>query len=242
MPTSGSTLKSWHPGGRCCAYLVYPLWMLQTGNPRIDNSTADWVIGTDEAGYGTLAGHLVVVGVRVSRTWRDPQVTDSKRLTRPGAREAIVRQYRGAVTWKGVTVSASSIDQVGAWKALIQAHKEVHEFLEQQLLEELPEATSLHVVDGLTNAHLGPGLIPLPKADSLVPAVSLASCFAKVAQCALMNSADTQFPGYGFAKHRGYDTPQHRAALEKLGVCPIHRRSYATIKRLIEPSLQDLLE
>lgn len=217
--------------------------MYQTNNPTIDNSTAEWIIGSDEAGYGTLAGHLVVVGVRVRRTWRDLKVTDSKRL-KASDREAIVRRYRhhDDVFWKGMALASSSIDRAGAWKSLIGAHKAVHEHLEQELLKEDPAATFLHIVDGLTNARLGSRFVALPKADSLVPAVSLASCFAKVAQCTFMDLADTQYPGYGFAKHRGYDTPQHRTALQKLGVCPIHRRSYATIKRLLEPDLQAILE
>lgn len=217
---------------------------MHTGNHDIDGSDAEWVIGSDEAGYGTWAGDLVVGGVAVLRSWSDPKVSDSKKLSAE-AREEAVRRHRGEVLWKVVTVPPSSIDEIGVWRAAIQAHNHVHEFLREKLLERHPEATILHVVDGLENARglLLKGLHPLPKADLKVPAVSLASCFAKVGQCKLMDLADRKYPGYGFASHRGYGVPQHQAALKKLGICDIHRKSYSSIKPYLkkDPTLWDLM-
>jgi ribonuclease HII len=207
-----------------------------TGRPEVDQSTAEWIIGSDEAGYGTWAGHLVVAAVAVKRDWRDPKVTDSKKYGKDdAARAAIVREYREKVLWKAVAVPPESIDEVGVWTALIQAHNEAHAFLSTKLLERHPEATVLHIVDGLENAkkQLRKGLVPMTKADLHVPAVSLASCFAKAGQCALMDQADRLYPQYGFGSHRGYHSPQHCQALERFGVTPIHRKSYSSVKRYL---------
>jgi len=73
----------------------------------------------------------------------------------------------------------------------------------------------------------------LPKADALVPAVSLASIFAKVTQLRFMEEYEKKFPGYGFAKHAGYGTKDHQAALIKLGPCEVHRRSYSPVKKAL---------
>lgn len=207
-----------------------------TGRREIDESEAEWIIGSDEAGYGTWAGHLVVAGVVVPRGWSDPKITDSKAYGKNDkARAEIVREQREKVLWKTVTVSSESVDEVGVWPALIQSHNEVHSILEARLKERHPGATFLHIVDGLENAKkkLLAGLIPLKKADVYVPAVSLASCFAKTGQCALMDLAHKKYPEYGFDSHRGYHSPQHVAALEEHGACPIHRKSFSSIRKYL---------
>ena len=202
---------------------------MKTGNTEIDTSTAEWVIGSDEAGYGSWAGNLVVAGVAVPRGWSDPLVTDSKAMT-DSQREGAVRRYRHVHKWKVVVVQPEEIDRIGVWNALIQSHNSVHEVLSEGV-----SGSRLHVVDGLTNARskLSEGLIPLPKADVRVPAVSLASCFAKVVQCRFMEIAEKQHPGYGFIRHRGYHSREHVQALAKNGVTPLHRKSYASIKRYL---------
>lgn len=145
------------------------------------------------------------------------------------ARVSVVRKYRDHLRWKVLTVSSEKVDELGVWRAVVLAHKSVHMLLAREV-----EGSVLHVVDGLQNAQKDlPGLVTLAKADLLVPAVSLASCFAKVTQCQLMDEAETRYPGYGFGSHRGYGVPQHKKALKKLGACPIHRRSYSPIQRLL---------
>ncbi len=221
---------------------MYPRGML-TGKPEIDDSTAEWIIGSDEAGYGTWAGSLIVVAVAVQRTWNDSKVTDSKKLSEK-ARVAAVRRHRDSVLWKAIAVPSEEVDEKGVWPAVIQAHNEVHEFLDARVKEKHPGEVILHVVDGLENAkpQLLKGLIPMSKADLFVPAVSLASCFAKTTQCVLMDKADEKYPGYGFSSHRGYGTPKHKAALEELGVCPLHRKSYAPIKAFLEQETPNMWE
>ncbi len=95
----------------------------------------------------------------------------------------------------------------------------------------------LVVVDGIVDPELEKGLtyaprvFCLPKADSLVPAVALASIIAKVTRDRMMVEWDKKYPGYGFAHNSGYGTPEHQEALGKLGPCPIHRTQYAPVHR-----------
>ncbi len=98
-------------------------------------------------------------------------------------------------------------------------------------------ADTLVIVDGFKGqeARFGiPGLIGLPKADDLIPAVSLGSIIAKVSRDRYMVEMDKKYPGYGFAKNSGYGVPEHQAGLARLGVCDIHRRSYAPIRKILE--------
>jgi len=198
-------------------------------------AAAEWVIGSDEAGMGPWAGDLVVCGVAVPRAWADDTVTDSKALTDKTRRE-IVQRYRTSPDVLRVLhrTSPAEIDEHGLWASAILSHNHVHQALEEKLAAVHPGVTFVHIVDGLEHAaNLDPRITPLAKADTFVPAVSLASCFAKVVQCELMRRASELYPGYGFEQHNGYGTKQHRAALESLGVADIHRKSYRPIRDLI---------
>ena len=202
----------------------------------MDPARVDWVVGSDEAGYGTWAGDLVVVAVAVSPTWADPVVTDSKALSSKSRRSIVRRYHRDGSVLKVVhRTPPHEIDWKGVWSALICAHNHVHEALAAKVRAVQPRARLVHIVDGLVNARkdLHPFMQPLVKADQLIPAVSLASCFAKVVQCELMDRAAVQYPGYHFEKSRGYGTRQHREALSKLGPCPIHRFSYSPIAKFV---------
>jgi len=100
----------------------------------------------------------------------------------------------------------------------------------------------LTIVDGKIPVE---GAIALPKADLLIPAVSLASIIAKGTRDRIMTELSKVHPGYGFENHFGYGTPEHQAALEKLGPCSIHRRSYAPIARMSRPkgyTLEDIFD
>jgi len=201
------------------------------------SATAWWIVGSDEAAYGTLAGALIVGGVAVPRTWSDADARDSKELTE-ATRRSLVRRYRDHpnVLWAIHRTSPQKLDSEGVWLSLINSHNHVHEALAARLEAVDQRGSTLHIADGLENARarLSGRIVPLSKADQIVPAVSLASCFAKVLQCELMNLAAQRFPDHGFEKHHGYDTRKHREALARFGVTPIHRRSYSTIRKLIE--------
>jgi len=208
--------------------------MKPTGVPEIDNSTASWVVGSDEVGFGCWAGNLVVAGTRLPRSWEDPGVGDSKKLSE-AKREAAYKKWTETtpVLYCRVAVSSQTIDKVGIWEALIAAHRRVL----TELLKGTTAADTLVIVDGFKGQEKRfdiPGLIGLPKADDLIPAVSLGSIIAKVSRDRYMVEMDKKYPGYDFAKNSGYGVPAHIAGLEKLGVCDIHRRSYAPIRKILE--------
>ena len=89
------------------------------------------------------------------------------------------------------------------------------------------------LVDGNHCPHIDYKVEAIVKGDSLIPAISAASIIAKVTRDDEMIEMDKQYPGYGFAKHKGYPTKQHMLALQALGVCDIHRRSYSPVKRYL---------
>lgn len=207
--------------------------MKPTGNPQIDTSTEEWIVGSDEAGYGTWAGPLTVAAVALPRSWHDPEVNDSKQV-KEAVRDRLFKRYtiEQPVCFHLVMVSNDEIDRIGMSKVIHQAHKTALETVIQKL-----GRSCLKVVDGYrdgTKAIGIPGLIGLPKADSLIPSVSLASIIAKVSHDIMMREYDKQFPGYGFSQHVGYGTGQHDLALNRLGACAIHRKSYSPVARVIK--------
>jgi ribonuclease HII len=200
-----------------------------TGNSAIDHSTADWVVGSDEVGYGAWAGPLVVCAVALPRGFNEPGIGDSKKLSEIQRGRVFDRFTKSTpVRHHLVWVHHQAIDQEGVWKALLRAHREALTTVLAQVA-----GSTLRVVDGFPNGTDGigvPGAIGLPKADMLVPAVSLASIIAKVTRDRHMHELAGQYPGYGFASHKGYGTPEHQRALQEKGPCEIHRKSYAPIK------------
>jgi ribonuclease HII len=129
--------------------------------------------------------------------------------------------------------SAEEIDEKGVYNILLQLHGEC---IQAGLAAAKVSSEAIAIVDGTLNI---PGAHCLPKADALVPAVSAASILAKVIRDRAMIDADELYPGYGFAKHKGYGVPQHQAALERLGPCALHRRSYEPVAKIIREQIVD---
>jgi ribonuclease HII len=156
-------------------------------------------------------------------------LTDSKKLTE-GQREALAKLLRDdpLVRFFPVLVWPKNIDEAGIYRANITAHLTAHSKFEGEL----------HIADG--NLDLGPDIVSLPKADTIVPVVSAASIFAKVTRDRIMVELDQKYPGYDFAKSKGYGVPKHQAALTNLGPCPVHRRSYSPVARAEKNSQPDV--
>jgi len=200
---------------------------MQIGNPPIRVQSAQLIIGSDECGYGSWAGPLLVVAVCVPLDWEPPPgLTDSKKLTE-GRREALMKllQADPRVRYTDAWTTPEVIDKLGVYQANIAAHKHVH--------GKFPEPDCLHVADG--NLDLGPDIVSTPKADMLIPACSAASVIAKVLRDKLMTKLDETYPGYGFKKSKGYGVPAHMAALKELGPCKAHRMSYEPVARAAKP-------
>jgi ribonuclease HII len=181
------------------------------------------VAGLDEAGRGPLAGPVVAAAVIIAADRRIRGLADSKLLT-PERREALfgVIQERAVAVAVGV-VDHETIDRVNILEATRLAMR--------QALAGLPVVPDMVITDFV---HL-PGL-PCPQrnlvdGDLRCATVAAASIVAKVTRDRLMLEADLRFPEYGFARHKGYATPDHLAALDRHGPCPLHRRTFAGVWR-----------
>ncbi len=197
---------------------------------------ADVVLASDEAGLGAYAGPLVVSAVLAPKGWapRVTILTDSKKMDdaqRRVAAKALIADER--IWWVTQWTHSPDIDEENVYRSNIRMHTNV-------IATGLQHAEVMHagkrvlaVVDG--NLDI-PQAISLPKADLRILACSAASVLAKVARDTWMvDKMAIEHPGYGFENHKGYGgNPEHEAALEKLGPCPIHRRSFSPIAKLIQ--------
>ena len=188
------------------------------------------VAGVDEAGRGPLAGPVVAAAVILPQVWQDGgfderlrDLNDSKQLTE-AQREAFfaILTSHPDIRFGIAMVDAAVIDRINILQA---THRAMNESLAQ--LQPPPE----HVlVDGNPVKSLRFPQTALVKGDARSYSIAAASVLAKVTRDRLMLGFDSRYPGYGFAEHKGYGTPQHLAAIAKLGPCPIHRRSFAPLK------------
>ncbi|WP_019585108.1 ribonuclease HII [Deinococcus apachensis] len=182
------------------------------------------VAGVDEAGRGAWAGPVTVAAVILPGLATEYPFRDSKQLS--GAqRETLAAQVRGvAVAWAVEHAWPEEIDRLNILGA---THAAALRALAQ--LDPQPQAL---VTDYLKLRTPLPLSAP-PRADALSYSVAAASLLAKTARDRMMTELDAEYPGYGFAAHKGYGAPAHRAALERLGVSGVHRRSFAPIARLL---------
>ena len=181
------------------------------------------IAGVDEAGRGPLAGPVVAAAVVIAPDRRVRGVADSKLLP-PERREELFAliQERAVAIGVGV-VDHLTIDRINILEATRLAM--------QQALAGLVVAPELVITDFVA-LHVCP--CPqrnLVDGDARCASVAAASIVAKVTRDRLMRDLDTQFPVYGFARHKGYATPEHIAAIDRHGLCPLHRRSFVSAWR-----------
>jgi ribonuclease HII len=186
-----------------------------------DNGTI-LLAGVDEAGRGPLAGPVVAAAVLMPPGCRIEGVTDSKRLT-AAARERLCGQIRKQATSVGIgIVEHTVIDAVNILNATFLAMNKAVAALR-------PEPEHL-LIDG--NRYLTGARIPFTTVvggDARCFSIAAASIVAKVTRDAIMRNMDDLYPGYGFGKHKGYPTQEHREAIVRLGISPIHRRSFSLL-------------
>ncbi len=190
-----------------------------------ESRRADPVAGIDEVGRGPLAGPVVAAAVILDPAVPIPGLADSKRLT-ARRREALAEQiHAGACCGLG-WAEPEEIDTLNIHGATLLAM--------QRAVAALPVAPAHCLVDGRHVPELPCGAEAVVGGDGTVPAIGAASIIAKVARDAEMASAAAQYPGYELDRNKGYPSPAHRAALERLGPSPIHRRSFAPVRRWLE--------
>lgn len=189
------------------------------------------VAGLDEAGRGALAGPVVAAAVMLPLERFDLAralhgVRDSK-LMRPADRRHWAIQIGRLALASGVgAASAAEVDRLGLLPATRLAM--------QRALAALGRSPQLLLIDHLTLPEIELPQQAVTRGDQLVLSIAAASVLAKVARDQRMEALAARYPGYGFARHKGYATELHRLALARLGPCREHRRSYAPIQRALE--------
>ncbi len=182
------------------------------------------VAGVDEAGRGPLAGPVVAAAVIFPPEHFIEGVRDSKLLTEDEREELYARIVAEASAYGIGIVQPEVIDQINILQATYRA---MHEAIRSLSVE-----PSLLLVDGNRFLDMGIPFRTIVDGDALSFSIAAASIIAKVTRDRLMMAYDAQFPGYGFAQHKGYATPQHREAIRRLGLCEIHRRSFTVRPQL----------
>ena len=189
------------------------------------------ILGIDEVGRGPWAGPLVVGAVILGGAEIEG-LDDSKKLTkkRREALDGVIREQ--AAAWALGWVSAGELDDVGMSQALRLATRRAVKQIQSQCKEKNLAFDEI-IIDGTVNfladTALGRYVTVMAKADGLIPSVSAASIIAKVARDQFMAEQDMVYPDYGFASNAGYGVAKHRAAIERLGVTPLHRLSFAPL-------------
>ena len=186
---------------------------------------ANIVAGVDEVGRGPLAGPVVTAAVILDEHNPITGLTDSKKLTEQQREKLAAEIKQKAVAWSLGRAEVCEIDELNILQATLLAMQRAI-----AALSPLPEYV---LVDGNRCPKFHCPAEAIIKGDLYVPMISAASIIAKVARDQEMQELDKQFPGYGLLRHKGYPTKAHIAALEKLGVTSIHRRSYGPVKRLL---------
>jgi len=177
--------------------------------------------GIDEAGRGPLAGPVVAAAVILDPAHPVAGLRDSKQLS-PARRELLAAAIRErALAWAIGRAEPAEIDRLNILRATLLAMRRAFDGLEP--------APAMALVDGNVCPHLPCDCDAVVRGDATVPAISAASILAKVARDAEMAVLDGHFPGYGFARHKGYPTAAHLEALRRLGPTPSHRRSFAPV-------------
>ena len=203
------------------------LWALErvlqrNGFPR--------VAGADEAGRGACAGPLVVAACVLpgGRRGEVPGLADSKLLT-PAAREAAYEEVRRrALAWTVVVVPSNEVDRCGLHVMNVRAMR--------QAVSRLEPAPSYVLTDGFAIPGMPAPALAVWKGDRVAACVAAASVLAKVTRDRIMRELHVQWPEYDFARHKGYSTPEHAAALAEHGPCPQHRFSYVNVRACARPS------
>ncbi len=185
-----------------------------------------YVAGVDEVGRGPLAGPVVAAAVILDPARPIDGLADSKQLSER-RREQLDVLIRGrSLAWALGRAEVEEIDAINILQASLLAMR--------RAVEALDIAPCKVLVDGNRCPRVACEAEAIVGGDATVPAISAASIIAKVARDREMCALDAVYPGYGFARHKGYPSRQHVEALHRLGVTPIHRRSYAPIRRVLE--------
>ena len=185
----------------------------------------DLVIGIDEAGRGPLAGPVVAAAVILKAHSFKNRIDDSKKLTAEQREKAFLELTSGKTIFGVGVISEKIIDRINIYQATCQAMQLACANLFEQLKK--GQMARVHaIVDGRMTLDLPVPCTAIVKGDGKSMSIAAASIIAKVTRDRIMVIYDRTFPGYGFARHKGYGTVSHIAALKKLGRSSIHRTTF----------------
>lgn len=181
------------------------------------------IAGVDEAGRGPLAGPVTVAAVILDPKRRINGLNDSKQLTEADREKLYPRIIERAIAWRIEFVEREEIDRINIFQATMEGMR--------RAVAGLTPAAELARIDGnRIPPRLSCAAEALVGGDRLDRAIMAASILAKVARDRAMVQLHAQFPEYGFARHKGYSTPEHLSALMQHGPCEHHRRSFAPVR------------
>lgn len=182
--------------------------------------------GVDEVGIGPLAGPVVAAAVLLNPALPIEGLNDSKVLSAKRRTFLAMAIKSQALSWAIASASVEEIDRLNILRASHVAMV--------RAIEQLTPAPDMVYVDGNKAPHMRFPVVAVVQGDKRVPQISAASIIAKVERDRQMTTLDDQYPGYGFARHKGYPTKFHFHALQQLGATPIHRRSFAPVQAVLQ--------
>ena len=184
------------------------------------------IAGVDEAGRGPSAGPLVVAAVILKEVTSPnlDRVQDSKALSAKVREELFDAIIEDAIAYSIIEIPPAEIDRVGLHKSNLQGMR--------RAVLSLSVVPDYVLTDGYEISGLEVPTLAVWKGDQIASSISAASILAKVYRDRIMIQIEQRYPGYGFAKHKGYITAEHTAAIAKLGITDIHRKSFENIKKI----------
>ncbi|MBQ6582631.1 MAG: ribonuclease HII [Mogibacterium sp.] len=185
-----------------------------------------YLAGVDEVGRGPLAGPVYAACVVLPEDWDIPGIDDSKKLSEKKRNEldAVIRER--ALAWGIGIATAAEIDEIHILQATKQARRRAIRQAEQMLAERHGDWIDRLLIDALTLEDIDIPQEGIVHGDASSLSIAAASIVAKVARDAYMTEMEEQYPGYGFARNKGYGTAAHYEGLREFGFTPIHRRSF----------------
>ncbi len=180
------------------------------------------IAGVDEVGRGPLAGPVVAAAVILPKDGIGEELFDSKKIS-SNKREELYELILSKALGVGIgTIGQEEIDLLNILQATLKAMS--------LAVKNLPTPPDFLLIDGLQGLTLPISQKPIRKGDQLSNSIAAASIVAKVTRDRMMLECHQKYPQYNFAKHKGYGTKEHRMAIEKFGVCELHRKTFRGVK------------
>lgn len=196
-----------------------------------------FIAGVDEAGMAPLAGPVVAAAVILPRNYKLKRLNDSKQILDMVIRDELAQQIKqDAVVWSVGISEVEEIDKLNIYHAGLLAMR--------RAVDGLTSRPDFVLVDARRIPHCPTPQRGIIHGDALSASIAAASIIAKTTRDALMCELDSVHPGYNFATHKGYPTPEHCRLLKELGAAPIHRRSFARVREVLglDPIQSELFE